>query len=374
MTKFEGFGPGVQEWFEGLEADNSKAYFTAHRDFFEASIRDQMEALLNELSGKFEGDVKMFRQNRDIRFSPDKSPYKTNTYGVLHGSEIAAHGLYASISARGLVAGSGYHAMARDQLDRYRDAVADDEHGPQLTKLVAKAEKAGLDLWGESLATAPRGYAKDHERIELLRRKSLSLGATLKSSGPISRADGLRFVTRTWSTTAPVTGWLDEYVGASTLPAAARGRPARARWRSSSASSVRPLTTDSGRSATTSEPGAAYSSRRLTNSHCGLAPSPVRWRANPPWSFSPRSTNTAWPRSSASGHDTRPPCSYTPRSQMITPPWPVRPSNSLWASSWSSTCTANRFAAGSMLGPRGTAHDRITPSTSSRTSKWCAVA
>ena len=226
MTKFEGFGPEVRKWFQGLEADNSKDYFVAARDFFEESIRGQMEALLTELSTKFGGEVKMFRQHRDIRFSADKSPYKTNTYGVVRGSGIAAEGLYASISARGLVAGSGYHAMARDQLERYRDEVSDDTHGPELMKLVAGAEKAGLDLWGDSLATAPRGYPRDHERIELLRRKSLSLGAMLDFGRGIGRTEGLRFVSKTWRAAAPVTGWLDEHVGASTMPMdrARRGR------------------------------------------------------------------------------------------------------------------------------------------------------
>jgi uncharacterized protein (TIGR02453 family) len=230
MTRFEGFAPEVYEWFRGLEADNSKEYFAAHRALFEHGVRGQMEALLSELGERFGGEVKMFRQNRDIRFSADKSPYKTNTYGVLRGTEIAAQGLYASISARGLVAGSGYHVMARDQLDRYRDAVsvsvAGDRGGAALSKLVAKAEKAGLEVWGESLATAPRGYPKDHEQIELLRRKSLSLGATLESEHGITRADGLRFVTRTWRAAAPVTGWLDEHVGPSTIPVdrARRGR------------------------------------------------------------------------------------------------------------------------------------------------------
>jgi uncharacterized protein (TIGR02453 family) len=217
MTRFEGFGPKVQQWFKGLEADNSKEYFATSRDFFEESIRDQMEAMLTELSNKFGGEVEMFRQNRDIRFSADKSPYKTNTYGVLHGSDMAAEGLYASISASGLVAGSGYHMMARDQLERYRERVADDKHGPELTKLVARAQNAGLELWGESLATAPRGYPKDHERIELLRRKSLSLGAMLTFGSGISRTDGLQFVTKTWRAAAPVTGWLDEHVGGSTM-------------------------------------------------------------------------------------------------------------------------------------------------------------
>jgi uncharacterized protein (TIGR02453 family) len=183
-----------------------------------------MEALLTELSEQFGGEVKMFRQNRDIRFSPDKSPYKTNTYGVLRGTGQAAEGLYASISANGLVAGSGYHLMARDQLERYRAEVADATHGPELSKAVAKAHKSGLELWGDSLATAPRGYPKDHERIVLLRRTSLSLGAMREFGQGIGRADGLRFVARTWLAAAPVTAWLDEHVGASRLPRDRAGR------------------------------------------------------------------------------------------------------------------------------------------------------
>jgi uncharacterized protein (TIGR02453 family) len=226
MTRFEGFGPKVEKWFKGLEADNTKQYFGASREFFEESIRDQMDALLTELSEQFGGEVKMFRQNRDTRFSPDKSPYKTNTYGVLRGSDIAAQGLYASISARGMVAGSGYHLMARDQLDRYREAVADDGHGAELAKLTAAVLQKGLELWGESVATAPRGYPKDHARIELLRRKSLSLGATLKFGRGIGRDDGLQFVGGTWRAAAPVTGWLDSHVGPSTLPGD-RGRGRR---------------------------------------------------------------------------------------------------------------------------------------------------
>ena len=219
MTDFEGFGPKVHKWFKGLEANNSKEYFAANRDYFERSIRDQMEAMLTELSGQFGGDVKMFRQHRDIRFSADKSPYKSNTYGVLRGADIAGEGLYASISADGLVAGSGYYVMARDQLERYREAVVDDPHGRELAKRVAQAEKAGLELWGQSLATAPRGYPKDHARIELLRRKSLTLGDRVRSGRGIGRTDALQFVTRTWRAAAPVTGWLNEHVGSTKMPA-----------------------------------------------------------------------------------------------------------------------------------------------------------
>jgi uncharacterized protein (TIGR02453 family) len=225
MIKFQGFGPRAKQWFQGLEEDNSKEYFAAHRDFYEESVRAQMEALLRELRDEFGGETKMFRQNRDIRFSPDKSPYKTNTYGILYGSPIAAQGLYASVSADGLVAGSGYHMMARDQLERYREGIDDSDAGPELANLLGGAQRAGLELWGESLATAPRGYPKDHDRIELLRRKNLTLGRTLKFGQGISRPSGLQFVAKTWRAAAPVTRWLDQHVGPSVLPADRRRRP-----------------------------------------------------------------------------------------------------------------------------------------------------
>jgi uncharacterized protein (TIGR02453 family) len=229
MTGFEGFGPEVRAWFLGLEADNSRDYFAAHRGFFEERVRGQMSALLTELTETFGGEVKLFRPNRDVRFSADKSPYKTNTYGVLLGSGIALNGLYASVSADGLVAGSGYYVMARDQLERYRERAADDRTGAELARLLAGAEKNHLEIWGESLATAPRGYRTDHPRIELLRRKTMTLGRRLEFGDGIGRADGLRFVTDTWRAAAPVTGWLDAHVGASSLPVERRGRPAQRR-------------------------------------------------------------------------------------------------------------------------------------------------
>jgi uncharacterized protein (TIGR02453 family) len=223
MTAFRGFGPGVREWFRGLESDNNKGYFSAHRHFYEESIRDQMKALLTELSQDFGGEIKMFRQNRDIRFSRDKSPYKTNTYGILHGTAIAGEGLYASISADGLLAGSGYHVMAPDQLERYRLAVIDRESGAQLIQLLDRAQRSGLEVWGESLTTAPRGYPRDHERIEVLRRKNLVLGRVLKVGRGITRTEGLQFVAATWRMAGPVTEWLDARVGPSIKPHRRRG-------------------------------------------------------------------------------------------------------------------------------------------------------
>lgn len=221
-TAFDGFGPQVFEWFAGLERDNSKAYFTATREVYETEVRGGLEALFDELTASFGGDVRVFRQQRDLRFTPDKSPYKTTTYGILHGGNGPGDGFYAALSARGLYAGTGYYQLARDQLERLRAAVADDRTGPGLAEASAAVQDAGLELSGESLRTAPRGYARDHPRIELLRRKSLVAGRALPGADGIGRDAALEHVARTWRAAAPLNAWLDAHVGPSTLPREAR--------------------------------------------------------------------------------------------------------------------------------------------------------
>jgi uncharacterized protein (TIGR02453 family) len=212
---FRGFGPNVFEWFEGLERDNSKAYFTATRDVYEEDVRGGVEAMLEELGETFAGEVRVFRQQRDLRFSPDKRPYKDRTYGVVGR-------YYAQLSARGLYAGTGYHVMARDQLERFRAAADPEGTGEELRAAVAAAEAAGLDVEGAALQTAPRGYPRDHPRIELLRRKSIVAGWRLPPGGGISRSAALDHCAGAWRAAGPINAWLDANVGPSELPAEGR--------------------------------------------------------------------------------------------------------------------------------------------------------
>jgi uncharacterized protein (TIGR02453 family) len=220
---FQEFGPQVSEWFAGLERDNSPAYFAATRDRYEAEVRGALEAMLDELGDAFGGEARVFRQQRDLRFTPDKSPYRTRTYGILQGAPGAGAGLYAQLSSRGLYAGTGYHQMARDQLERFRAAVADDEAGPRLEAVATAARDAGLELAGESLRTAPRGYPREHPRIELLRRKALIAGRAMGGDGGIDRDTALDHVSGAWRAAEPLNAWLDEHVGPSTLPREPRG-------------------------------------------------------------------------------------------------------------------------------------------------------
>jgi uncharacterized protein (TIGR02453 family) len=212
--RFEGFPAGAFSWFAGLEADNTKAYFTATREVYDRDVRGALIALLEELSERFGGRVRVFRQQRNLRFSADKTPYKTRTYGVLEGPT-----LYADLSARGLYAGTGYHGLDAGQLARYRAAVLDDAAGGDLEDRVAAVEAAGMVVAGPSLRTAPRGVARDHPRIALLRRRALFGGAALPGAAGIAREAALAHVAGAWTAARPLTAWLDEHVGAGSTRA-----------------------------------------------------------------------------------------------------------------------------------------------------------
>lgn len=210
---FSGFGPGALPWFEGLAEDNSREYWSATKDAWHAEVRASLEALLGELAAGWGGEVRMFRPHRDVRFSRDKSPLKRSTYGVATrpGSEA---GVYVAVSADGLVAGTGYHRLARDQLQRYRAGVLDDAGGAELEAAVASAEAAGLELGPPALTGTPRGVPRDHPRADLLRFTSLVLFARAPEAAMEGRA-ALDFARRVAAAATPVTDWLDARVGPS---------------------------------------------------------------------------------------------------------------------------------------------------------------
>ncbi len=215
---FKGWPVEAVEFFEGLEADNSKAYWTEHKDTYAHAVHAPMAALLADLAGEF-GEARIHRPYRDIRFSADKSPYKTAI-----AAEIGDSG-YVQLSANGLMAGAGMYHLAPDQLGRYRSAVADDRAGPLLEATLASLTESKVDVHGTgALKTAPRGYAKDHPRVELLRYRGLvamkqwPVAAWLGTSTAKSRVvDILR-------SARPLCQWLDAHVEATTMESPGRGR------------------------------------------------------------------------------------------------------------------------------------------------------
>ncbi len=201
-TVFRGWPEQALTFYEGLEADNSKAYWQAHKDVYERDVKGPMEALVGELAPRF-GEPHFFRPYRDTRFSRDKSPYKTAVAATVGDC-------YVQLSAEGLVAGAGRYHMEPPELERYRAAVAADRSGRALQEAVAHAEAAGLTVGAmETLKSAPRGYPKDHERIELLRMKGLVVMRSWPPATWLGTARTKQRVIGVFTAAAPVLRWLD---------------------------------------------------------------------------------------------------------------------------------------------------------------------
>ena len=212
---FGGWPPEAFEFFEGLQADNSKAYWTAHKATYEEDVRAPLQALADEVRGEV-GELRIFRPYRDVRFSKDKAPYKTGAAaaGELEGGSL----VYVVLSARGLFVSSGHYRPATDQLERFRAAVAADRSGAALEAVVTSLRKAGYDIGGQALKVAPRGFPRDHPRVELLRHKGVTAGRTFAPAKWLGTAKAKDRVLDTWRGAAPLHEWLDRHVGPSTLP------------------------------------------------------------------------------------------------------------------------------------------------------------
>ena len=210
--RFEGFPPGAVDFYRGLSADNTKAFWAAHKPQYEADLKIPMEALTAELADDF-GQFKIFRPYRDVRFSKDKTPYKTHIGAVTEGE--GGEFYYLQMSADGLFVGTGYYQMAKDQLARFRSAVDDDVAGEDLEARL-KALRRRYEFHGKELATAPRGYPRDHPRVWLLQHKGLTAHRAFGTPKWLQTRQALTRIADTWRGAAPMNEWLNEHVGPST--------------------------------------------------------------------------------------------------------------------------------------------------------------
>ena len=214
-VEFSGFPADGLAFYEQLAADNSKSFWQANKSRYDDEIRGPMTALAEALDDY--GPFHLFRPHNDLRFSKNKPPYKTHQ-GAYGESEGGA-GYYMQISADGLFVGAGYYSMAKDQLARLRSAVDNDATGAEIEALAADARRRRYAIGAISeLKTAPRGYPKDHPRIELLRRKGLMASRDFGAPQWVHTKQVAKKVRDAWTGVADLCAWLDANVGPSTLP------------------------------------------------------------------------------------------------------------------------------------------------------------
>jgi uncharacterized protein (TIGR02453 family) len=214
---FDGFPAEGFSFYQRLEADNSRTFWSAHKEEYQRSVREPLESLASELEAEF-GPATIFRPHRDVRFSADKSPYKT--YQGMFVERVPGTGFYLQLSADGLMAGGGFHSHGPDQVERYRTATDAESSGAVLASIVAGLAAGGMSIGGDQLKTRPRGFPADHPRAELLRYRSLTASRDWPAGPALSGRDALGLIRQAWQQLTPLCDWLCEHVGG---PQVARG-------------------------------------------------------------------------------------------------------------------------------------------------------
>lgn len=223
MSGFAGL-PRWGVWFYAeLERRNTKEFWAAHKSQWERDVREPIQALVDELEAEF-GPAKLFRPYRDVRFSTDKSPYKTHQ-GALVGPGPGI-GYYVQLSSDGLMVGGGFRSHSPAHTEAFRAAVADDATGHDLVLIAAALENGGFTLEGAALKTRPRGYPSDHPRLGLLRRKELMGVKRLGEPTWLDTPAAMDHVRDAWRAVRPLAEWVVANVD---VPAEAAPRTRRSR-------------------------------------------------------------------------------------------------------------------------------------------------
>lgn len=210
MADFTGFPVAALDFYDDLEMDNTKSFWTAHKEVYETAVKAPMAALVAALEPEF-GTAKIFRPYRDVRFAKDKTPYKTH-----QGAYVAAGpatGWYVQVAAPGVRVGGGFYDASSERLAGIRAAIDDERTGAALVRILDALVADGWTLGGETLKTSPRGYDADHPRIDLLRHKSMTLGRDYGFEKVIHTPQLLDRVREDWRALTPFVEWVQDHAG-----------------------------------------------------------------------------------------------------------------------------------------------------------------
>jgi uncharacterized protein (TIGR02453 family) len=229
MSDYAGLPKATFELLKGIAANNDKEWFQAHRALYDEGYVDAGKTLVVALGpriAKFDRAVKyepriggsLMRINRDVRFSKDKSPYKTHLDAWLWTGEEKgwdSPGYFFRMFADRLMLGAGMHAMEKPALERYREAVVDPKKGKALEKAVAEvaASPLGMNIGGASRKKVPRGYDADHPRARFLLHDGLWADWDGKVPKEAKSAAFLDFCVARFEAAAPIARWLRSALG-----------------------------------------------------------------------------------------------------------------------------------------------------------------
>ena len=227
MRPFNGFSEETIKFLIELQSNNNREWFTVNKSRYEKFIKEPskqfsvvMADALSELSAKehqpapFEYSI--FRIHRDVRFSKDKSPYKTNIGALFWQGDkpkMENPGFYFHLEPPNLMLGNGLYEFSKEYLKVYRDSVVDLKTGKDLRNAIQKVQENGpYSIGGQHYKRIPRGYEPDVEGAELLLHKGLYTG--IESEIPVDLYSNaiIDYCLNIYRDLTPVYYWLVEMV------------------------------------------------------------------------------------------------------------------------------------------------------------------
>jgi len=205
MLIFPGFPADAHSFFQEVAENNNKVWFEANKPRFKKNVQQPAQLFveifgnrLRELVDGLQYDTRLtgggsiFRIYRDVRFSKDKTPYKTNLaiawwQGV--GKKTNRPSFYFGLEADSAFFGGGTYMFVGDNLEKYRQAVADEKMGPQLEKLIGSLTAKGYEVRGAQYKKVPRGFDKEHPRGDLLKYKGMYIAGRPIATDVTTSAD-----------------------------------------------------------------------------------------------------------------------------------------------------------------------------------------
>ncbi len=226
---FDGFGPQALGFLRGLASDNSKSYFADNRRIYEKQVAIPMKSLVvtlgDELRTRINPSIRsepkiggsMFRINRDLRFTEDKTPYHTYLDAVFWEGESSrsSPGFILRIAPESVVLGAGVFVLTGARLDRYRHAVIDAATGEELDAIIDEVQNSvrGSVISEPRRAAVPRGFPADHPRVELLQRDGFHMSVEVPVPDLITSEKFVPWCADHLERFAPLERWLVTNVG-----------------------------------------------------------------------------------------------------------------------------------------------------------------
>jgi uncharacterized protein (TIGR02453 family) len=226
---FQGFQQESTQFFIDLSANNNKTWFTDHKPDFEkfvmnpardfvVAMGEKLKAIAPQVNADPRVNKSIFRIYRDVRFSKDKTPYKTNLglwFWVGEGAKFENPGYYFHMDAHNLMLGVGLYTFAKPILKAYREAVVDSSLGPDLAQAVVEVAQKGYDFGQKTYKRVPRGFDPEHKNAELLLYSGLTAGKEFGLPAELYSVHLLDFCLEHYQNMAPVANWLQTMIEAS---------------------------------------------------------------------------------------------------------------------------------------------------------------